>query len=262
MRLVFICCLAFTVVACGESNKDKSMSTQPASAVSSASAITAHEILLAFQKDIAICKSAMKLIGMDRAFMKEFLSTQNRKPITLVNFLRQSSVANKEEIQFILANPKFFEIEINFHPYEFAVAWVDGEAIFCAPTNQRLQDIEALGESQEAWEVRENFLDRWLAHLKSPSDEADYSPNQFSQFKQFVIQASRLYSSSQRQRFYAWVNNAIEHVELQRSTLEEGAGGQTLAEQNKIVDGEVFFLKSLLEQSPSPAVSSPVAFKQ
>lgn len=249
--LVSICCFALTVVACGETNQDQSATNKSVSAVvaeqSALQNMSATQIFAAFQKDISVCISAMNTFETDHAFVLEFGNAEKRASKPLEDFLRHASFAKAGDIQYILANRKYFVIDVTYHGSEFAIAWVKLEPIFCAPTHQRLKEIEMLGESPEAWEIREHFLSRWLADLSPPSDEMDFYPEQYEGFNRFVMEAAKLYSSSHRPKFLAWVKKAIEHFELQRGLLEEGAGGQTLAEQNKFIDDEVLFLKGFIK---------------
>jgi len=249
MRFVIVCCVALTIYGCGEKTQKQIESSLPASAVMPALVLTSAEIFAAFQKDIATCKSAVNTFESDHAFVLDFGDAEKRSSKPLEDFLRRASFAKSGDIQYILANLKYFEIGVTYHPTEFAIAWAKSEPIFCALTQQRLKEIEMIGESPEAWEIRVDFLDRWLADLRPPSDELDYYPEQYEEFNRFILEAAKLYSSSHRPKFLSWAKKSIEHFESQRGQLEEGAGGQTLAEQNKIIDSEVLFLRSLIEPS-------------
>ena len=252
--------ISLLITACEKSSElQPSIGTQPASNILADSAVVGGqigertkmqaEIFAAFQKEISVCISAMKILKADRAFVDAFTSQEKRQAKPLEDFLRTSTFAGTEEVQYILSNLKYFVIDVNFHGDAGAVAWVQNEPIYCAPSLRRLEEIEGLGESQEAWSIREHFLDRELANLSSPSEEASYDPLQFESFKLPVKKVSQFYSSMQRPKFIAWIQKAIESVESQRRDLQEGAGGQSVAQQNKIIDGEVSFLRSFLEQS-------------
>lgn len=244
--------LLFLITACKKSNEAQPpTSIQPASAVITGQAkshpITASEILAAFRKDISVCTSAMKILENDRAFIDEFTPAINRESKSLDVFLRQSSFATTEDVQYILANLKYFFIDLDNHGNMMAVAWVGNTGIFCAPSFLRLDDIEALGESPEAWEVRANFLERELANLIPTGSVASDSEEQFKYFKEDVEKTSRLYSSTQRPKFITWVKKAITHIEMDRNTLTTEAG-LTIEEQNKIIDNKVGFLQGFVGQ--------------
>lgn len=251
MRLVFICCLALTIAACGETNQHLAVASQSASAVvaaqSKAKNITAAEIFAAFKKDISVCESAAKTLKMDTAFIDSYSDAFRRESKSLESFLREAGSAKSGDIQYILANLKYFQMNVCFDDCDSVVARVENEGIFCDVSQQRLADIESLGESSQAWEVREFFLSKNLTDLRSPSDDMGFYETQYDSFNQFVTDTSKRYIA-QRPQFLAWVKKAIEHLELQRKGIEEGGAGQTLVEQNKILDKEISFLK-LFEQA-------------
>lgn len=246
MRLVVIFCIALFVAACGEERQTDIR--QPAPVVEESQTKSAAELLTAFKTEISVCVSAMQTFERDRAFLAKFTDGPRREAEPLEDFLREAAFARSGDIQYILANLKYFVIDVSARPTEFAVAWVRNEPVYCAVSNMRLEEIEALGESPEAWEVREYFLDRWLKDLRAPGDEADFSPEQYEGFNKFVMAASKLYTTNFRPQFREWVTAAIEHLGSQRAGLRDGAGGQTLAEQNKILNKEVGFLRTLLQQ--------------
>lgn len=261
--LIFVI-LLFLITACKKSNEiQPPTSIQPASAVITGQAkshpITAREILVAFRKDISVCISAMKILENDREFIDEFTPAINRESKSLDIFLRQSSFATTEDVRYILANLKYFFIDLDNHGNMMAVAWVGNTGIFCAPSFLRLDDIEALGESPEAWEVRANFLERELANLIPTGSVSGDSEEQFKYFKEDVEKTSQVYPLTQRPKFIAWVKKAIAHIEAERNTLTTDVG-LTLEEQNKIIDNKVVFLQGFVGQ-PHTAASGIIQAK-
>lgn len=247
MRIAIAFCAVLSLVACGEESQTNNQ--QPATAPMARPTKSAAELLAAFKTEISTCVSAVQTFEKDRAFLDEFMDASRRESKRLEDFLRQASFAKSGDVQYIINNPKYFVVDVTFHPTAFAVAWVKGEPVYCGVSVQRLQEIEALGESPEAWEIRSYFLDKWLKDLRPPSDEADFYPEQYEEFNKFVAPASKLYSTTLRPQFVAWGKTAIAHLDSQRGELQEGAGGQTLAEQNKILDEEVASLTALLQSS-------------
>ena len=134
------------------------------------------------------------------------------------------------------------------------MAWVKDAGIYCAPSDQRLKDIEALGESEEAWKVREFILSNELHDLDSPSDESGYGVD-FEEWRTTLSEVSKRYSTTQRPKLVTWVQEAVKHVESQRNKLSEGAGGRSVAEQNKIIDEEVAFLNGLVKNTSHDSLS-------
>lgn len=239
--------LLFLMSACDKSSEIQSTSNSLPETSEQASPHdeATSRILAAFKKDISVCSSAMEILKNDRAFIDEFSDALKRESKSLEDFLRQSSSSNTEEIQYILANLKFIFIDLDNHQTGMAVAWAGNTGVFCAPTPLRLEAIEALGESADAWEVRVNFLDRELADLTPTGSVSGNPEEEFEYFKESIKDASRIYSSTQRPKFLAWINKAISHVEAERKTLTTFPG-MSIEEQNKIIDGKVAFLQSFI----------------
>lgn len=254
MRLIVIYCIALFIVGCGD--KGQTNNQQPAPAAEVKQTKSAAELLAAFKTEISTCASAVQTFEKDRAFLEEFMDANKRRAKPLQDYLRQASFSKSADIQYVLANQKYFVVDVTYHPTEFAVAWVKDEPVYCGVSEQRLKEIETLGESLEAWEIRRYFLDRWLKDLRSPSDEMDFYPEQYEDFNKLVMPASKLYSTALRSQFLAWGKTAIAYFKSQRKELQEGAGGQTLAEQSKILDKEVAFLTALLQPQGTESVGS------
>lgn len=245
MRLVTIFCIALSIAGCGE--KNPSNSQPPAPVATATQTKSAAEMLADFKTDISTCNSAVLTFEKDRAFLEQFSDDTKRNSKSVEDFLRQASFANSEDIQYILNHRKYFVIDVSFHPSAFAVAWVKNEPVYCEVSILRLQEIEELGASPEAWEIRSHYLDRWLKDLQSPSNESDFSLSQYESFNRFVKDAAKLYSSNYQPQLVAWGNSAIAYFESQRSGLVYGAGGKSLIEQNKILDKEVADLTAILQ---------------
>lgn len=202
-------------------------------------------ILTAFQKDISVCESLVKILKADRTFIDSFSPEENRRSKTLADFLRQSPYVSTPEFQYVLLNPRYFEIDISFHGAPWAVAWVQDEGIFCSPTLERLNEIEALQESEQGWDVRRFFLDKALQNLEQPGDEESGGEVTYEYFKSMVLETSTRYSGMQRPKFLAWVKSAIDVVDRSRGKIEDGSAGLSALDQNRILDERVMFLRNL-----------------
>lgn len=248
MRLGALLCIPFVLMACTDEKPEswQSIGAQTVPLVAKPVAKSPVEQFEEFKRDIDTCKSAVVTFGKDTVFLEEFGNANKRAAKPMVEFLKQASFAKSADIQRMIAAPQYFEVDVTYHPTEFAISWVKDEAIYCGIGLQRLGEIEALGESPQAWEVRQYFLDRWLKDLRSPSDEMDFYPEQYNRFNEFIEPAAKLYSTNQRESWLAWVRKAIDHYNAQRSELIDGAGGESLAEQNKTLDREVSYLEAFL----------------
>jgi hypothetical protein len=203
------------------------------------------EILRAFRKDISVCKSITTVLKADRSFVDKFISFKNRQVKAVEAFLRESPSSDSPDFQYVLRNAEYFDIEVSMHGHAWAVAWVEGEGIYCALTYNRLRAVEALGESPQAWEIRKFFLDKALQGMEHPSDEMSDGLVDFEQFKSLVLDADKLYSGPQRSKFIAWIGTAINAIDSSRKRVVDGAAGLSASEQNKVLDDRIAFLRGL-----------------
>ena len=231
--------LAAIIPVCPQANAQPSAKGQSGTQVSAQSAI-----LGAFRNDISVCHSITKVLNADRAFIASFIPYVNRVSKPLEMFLLQSPNSSSTEFQYVLRNQAYLDIDVSPHGHAFAVAWVENEGIYCAPTLARLDAIEALGESQEAWTIRKFFLDKALQSLEHPSDEMTTGTIDFESFKSFVLKADGRYMRTQRSKFLAWTWAAVETIESSRKRIEAGAAGRSTGEQNGMLDDRIMFLRS------------------
>lgn len=238
MRPILVTCFTLMIAACNQTSPPPSPASQ-----SNIHDRTPSAVLAAFKSDLAICTSIVRVLRADRSFVESFLSADSRKSKPLETFLRQSPYSITPEVSYVLRNPKYFQIEVSFHGDPWAVAWVENEAIYCAPTFERLKEIEALGESEEAWSIRVFFLDRALQSLSQPSLELLDGTIEFEEFQTYVAEASRRYSHTQQAAFLAWTKKAIETIQLGRKKIEDGSAGRSISQQNKMLDDRIFYLR-------------------
>lgn len=237
------------LTACEQSKEqEKMMSNIPKTSDTSKNHIKAVEILTSFNRDVSVCRSAVMLFETDPSFMNVMYFAESRLSKSLGEHLRNASFAKEADIQYMIANEAYFVVDLSNHINEFAIAWTKSSSIFCQPSELRLKEIEAVGASAEAWQIRVHFLNRWLANLISPSFGTEFDTLQYKYFNQFVGEAARLYSTSHRVIFHAWVNKAIQHLLAQRESLEETSGEtEPLDKQKEYIDNEVTILESFLQ---------------
>jgi hypothetical protein len=207
----------------------------------------APAILKAFNQDLAVCQSIARAMKDDRPLVESFREQENPQPHRFEMLLRDSPNAASPDFQYVLANAAYFDIDISMHGNPWAVAWVEDAGIYCAPTLARLREIEALGESEPAWTLRQYFLDRALRNLDHPSDEMLSGSIDFEQFRSIVTETDRAYPRAERPKFLAWLREAIKTVEAGRGRIQDGAAGRSADEQSNILDDRVRFLRSVLE---------------
>ncbi len=210
---------------------------------------TAADVLARFEAEMKACTSLVRVLESDRAFVESFQSAQVRSAQPVEALLRKSAVARSPEVAYFLSHGKYMELGVDFHGDPWAVAWVSKEPIFCAPTFERLAEVEAMGESGEAWRIRLFFLDKALEHLSPPWDEGAGTMVEFDHFKTFVLEVSKLYTGPQKATFQAWGEKAIQTLETSRKDVTEGAAGLTSQQQHQMLNERIAFLRQLTQPS-------------
>jgi hypothetical protein len=206
---------------------------------------TAAEVLARFDTDLKACADLVRVLETDRAFVTSFQSAKVRDAQPVSALLRKSAVAQTPAVAYYLGHEQYMELDVDFHGNPWAVAWVRNEPIFCAPTFERLSEIEAMGESGEAWRIRLYFLDKALEHLSPPWDEGAGSLVEFDSFKAFALEASQRYTGAQKAAFHAWLDKAIQALAASRKEVTEGAAGLTSQQQHQMLDERLSFLRQL-----------------
>jgi hypothetical protein len=278
MRILTLIVFAISLCACSE-KEHSVVNSKSAGKVATASvtqsvqaktniesktpALSAVEMLNAFHKDIEVCKSVAKLLKDDRSFIGVDYSTP--QPETLVVLARQPKYSNLEDFKHILNNKKYFIVDIaNMEVGNpWAVAWTENdENIFCQLTPQRMEEIELLGESQEAWEIREYFLDKTLFGLSPITNLFGDNEVEFEYLKTLTQEASHRYLHELRPKFIGWAKKAIGVVEKERSEVKPD-DVFSVDVQNKILDKRLSFFRNVVEHdgpiaypNPNPLVGS------
>jgi len=213
--------------------------------------LTPAAVLAAFRNDLSICTAIVKTMKADAGFLKAFIPLETRQAKSREALLRESPFAKTPEYQHVIDHPQYFFVGVSHHGDPFAEAWVEDEAVFCGPTLQRLKYIEALGESAEAWSVREYFLDKLLESLSHPSDEGS-GGIEFETLEPFVREAADIYDGPMRPRFLAWAQKAAVTVDAGRSAIVAGAAGLGAEEQHRMLDERIAVLRGFEQAAAKP----------
>lgn len=238
---------ALLLGACEPVNTSVSPGTQAeAQVLKPAEVKTPAEVLARFESDLKACASLIRVLESDRGFIDKFLPVQSRDVQPVSQLLRKSKVASSPEVAYFLSHEKYMRVDVNFHGDAWSVAWMEKEPIFCAPTFERLSEIEALGESGEGWRIRSFFLDKALENIDQPWFEADCGCVSFDRFKARVQEAEQLYRGTQKAAFHAWLEKAVKTLDESRKDVTEGAAGLTSKQQHQIMDERIGFLRILL----------------
>lgn len=224
--------------------KEASASTEPAVA---RAAGTSREILSRFEQDVHICKLLIEEIKNDQAFVESFVPLEARKQRSYVSFVQESSFSGKPAAQYVTLNYKYLHLGHDYHEVPWAIAWTPNDNIYCAPTFARLREIENLGDSPEAWQIREFFLDGALSSLLHPSADMTDGFIEFHELESLVQEALRLYRGPQRSSLHSWMEKAIREIEQSRKDVSEEAV-LSLSEQHAELDRRIGSLRRMLSQ--------------
>jgi hypothetical protein len=175
----------------------------------------AQEILAAFNKEKAICHSVANLRRTE-------LHQGSQQFTTPSEILNEQPFKDSMEANYITTHAKYFEIDESYERYPWTVARFKGqEQIYCALTKKRLEEIEALGESEEAWKLREFFLNMELNTLENVSGLGS-GGNQVSWdlWSSELEKVSRFYATTQRSNFVTLAQKAIPILERERKNIQ------------------------------------------
>ncbi|RYX95405.1 MAG: hypothetical protein EOO28_11630 [Comamonadaceae bacterium] len=204
------------------------------------------EISAAFRRDIEACPAAMRVLARDKAFVDAFGYANNRESKPWDWFVAKSAARGNRDVRYLLANRKYFDINISMHGHPLALGWIKAAGIYCAPTLRRLIESEAGGESEPGWAVRSWFLDMLFKGLQHPADAVGTGAIADDYFKRVASEAAQIYAGQRRADFRAWVGRAIHATEAERSKIDAAQpGAVTAEEQHRVFDERVKFLKSL-----------------
>lgn len=229
-------------------------SVVPASGVSGKALtqnMTAAAILAAFNKDISVCHSLVKLHKPDQ-------QQNNQQTATAAGILNEPPYVGSAEADYINKNQQYFDIDESYEGYPWTISRFEGqEQIYCALTKKRLEEIEALGESEEAWQIRKFFLNIELETLENVSG---LGPGgnvvDWNWWSSELEKVSGFYATTQRSEFVEWAQKAVPSIEEERKVIQndvdqmypKGSKENKLeaVKLNKMVDERVAFIKSLL----------------
>ena len=204
------------------------------------------EISAAFRRDIATCPAALHALARDKVFIDAFAYANNRESKPWDYFVAKSSARRNKDVKYLLANSRYFDLDLATHGHPLALGWIKSAGIYCAPTLRRLLEAESGGESEAGWAVRSWFLDMLFKGLRHPTDAVGTGTVADEFFKKVAQDAARIYSGQRRQDFRAWVGRAVQATEAERGKIDAVAGAVTADEQHRVLDERVQFLRSLV----------------
>jgi hypothetical protein len=185
-----------------------------------------------------VCQNFVSTIAEDKEFIKTFesLDYREREPGKRVfQMLSKSKVAKNEIIQYLLRNNEYFEIDITYHPMP-DMTYVKDSPIFCRQTYKRLEEIENYGPSEQAWNIREYFLNFDLEdflQIGMPWHREGIDIYDFETLKAKIDTAKKLYTQQFKEPLKNWVQKASMQLRKEMENGESYYDGLIKEEKNK-----------------------------
>lgn len=181
---------------------------------------TIAEIYRSFQYERSLCPVILEKISSDAELVKE-LETYSGDATTRI---AESRIASDKTIQYLLTHQQYLHVEVYYHR-ETGYIYLKDKPIGCVQSNARLKEIEAFGESQEAWKIRTWFLDALYRDLHIPrldgiSEESDGID--LSYFAKSLEETKRIYTSrNYREPLKSRVVKLITRIKTERELAKK-----------------------------------------
>lgn len=176
---------------------------------------SSKEIYESFLYEKSLCHAIVAVLQRDKNLAKDLINANEE---TTYGHIAASQVASELVIQYLLEHRKYLFIGVDSHGgpgYVYATSSVI--PVFCAPTLERLREIESLGPSEYAWNVRASFLNDFLANLYIPSLEPHMEIGiDFSFLADFFYEAILIYDGpAYKGRIRAWAGKVSKHIKTE-----------------------------------------------
>lgn len=203
-----------------------------------------------FLYEKTVCQNFVTTIAKDEKFIKTFENLDYRERESgkrVFEMLSQSKVAKDDIIQYVLRNRKYFLIDVDFHGGP-GMTYVKDSPIFCAQTDKRLKEIENLGPSEQAWKVREYYLNfdlKNLLQIGMPWSEGGGVSYDFNTLMAEVDKAKKLYSQQFKEPLKGWVQKAS--TQLKEKSLDPASEQHPNEQQLKEIESWIIELNKGLQ---------------
>jgi hypothetical protein len=181
-----------------------------------------------YNYESALCGKLNKLLsdkGIDKILKNDFYSPHGGTKQLIRYLCLDEQLREYSEVRYLLSHPAYFEIDIDFHYSPLEVVYLAETDMYCVQTMKRLYELESLGRSDIAWDIREKWLNHYFAQMDMPWDEmASLSPERF--FTEFE-KVKQLYNSEKDKKYLRqWVDNAeiILFEKAEKGNIEGYAG--------------------------------------
>lgn len=194
---------------------------------------TPAQHLAEYRMDVQACRRAFILLKNDKEFQNAILSGPSAEIPTWIDALKASQHSTAAPVQYLVRNSTRFQIDVDYHIKGMAA---NIDEIYCHPlTLIRLLKVEALGASQEGWEIRKEVLNSLLSDLDYPYIEGGDGLIPFDTLFKRALEAKAIYKSKYGEAYSNWINEAASTIRRNSRNAQAGAAGMTLKEQKQII---------------------------
>ena len=175
-----------------------------------------------YKYESALCGKLNTILadkGIDKILKKDFYSPHGGTEQLIRYLCLDEQLREYPEVRYLLSHPAYFEIDIDFHYSPLEAVYLAETDMYCAQTMKRLHELESLGRSDSAWNIREKWLDHHFASIDMPWYKMDsVSPESF--FIEFE-KVKQVYNSQEdKKNLRQWVDNA-EKILFQKAEKED-----------------------------------------
>ena len=196
---------------------------------------TPAEHLAEHRADLRACRQAFALLKNDKEFQNQEAAFTRLSAKDWIDALKASPHSKAVPIQYLIRNSSRFEIDTDFHARGMAA---NINEIYCHPyTSIRLLKIEALGASQEGWEIRKEVLNSLLSDLYYPYIQGGDGLMSFDTLFRSVLETRDIYKLKYGEAYSMWISSAASTIRRNSKNAREGTTGMTVKEQKQIIAG-------------------------
>jgi hypothetical protein len=202
--------------------------------------------LYVYEKEI--CPAFARAISEDADLLSRLVNPDVRRTEGINSLLAKSSVADNDSVKYVINNSRYFTVDVDYHGGAGYV-YAKTAPVFCVQTDRRLKELEAIGASYKAWEVREYFLNQMLTDalaIGMPGYEGPVGFDFRAIIEEFDSAKRTYYAPDYRQRLLSWANRAATLLRERLKTLKPGESELTKAQQAYQVEKWITELKRRL----------------
>lgn len=172
----------------------------------------------------AVCQEFVKVLAEDQEFVKSYEKLGYRER-NLSVMLSKRQIAQLAIVQYVLKHIDYFTVDVDFHGGP-GMIYVENSNIYCEQTRKRLKELEALGPSEQSWQVREEDLnysvDALLAYGMPGAEEGPIGYN-FEILKAEFDFVKKFYLHEFKEPMKKWVQKTAKRLREKVDSTNEAS---------------------------------------